>query len=78
MASCCEVHCPQLEGDDPDLAINWPVKDPIISERDRNNPSLREVFDGKETGDLGAANRMNNQGIVQSSGCEAGERKPKT
>ncbi|MBI2596836.1 dTDP-4-dehydrorhamnose 3,5-epimerase family protein [Candidatus Daviesbacteria bacterium] len=33
--------------DDPDLKINWPVKNPIISERDRNNPKLRELFPGK-------------------------------
>jgi len=33
---------------DPELAIAWPVEDPILSERDRNNPSFREVFDGNE------------------------------
>ncbi len=33
--------------DDPDLNIEWPVKDPIISERDKNNPTLREVFPEK-------------------------------
>lgn len=27
--------------DDPDLNIKWPVKNPIISERDKNNPKLR-------------------------------------
>jgi dTDP-4-dehydrorhamnose 3,5-epimerase len=29
--------------DDPELGIDWPVKEPILSERDRNAPSWREV-----------------------------------
>ncbi len=33
--------------DDPDLAINWPVKNPVISERDKNNPKLRQLFPEK-------------------------------
>src|SRR3990167_1233999 len=33
--------------DDPDINIKWPIKDPIISERDRNNPKLRELFPEK-------------------------------
>lgn len=33
--------------DDPDLNIGWPIKDPIISERDRNNPKLRDLFPEK-------------------------------
>ena len=33
--------------DDPDLAITWPIEDPIISERDRNNPTLREMYPEK-------------------------------
>jgi dTDP-4-dehydrorhamnose 3,5-epimerase len=32
---------------DPDLAIKWPIAEPIISERDRNNPSLRELYPEK-------------------------------
>ena len=33
--------------DDPDLNIKWPVKNPIISERDKNNSTMRELFPGK-------------------------------
>lgn len=35
--------------DDPDLKINWPVKNPIISQRDSNNPRLRDLFPEKLT-----------------------------
>jgi dTDP-4-dehydrorhamnose 3,5-epimerase len=30
--------------DDPDLAVAWPVAEPIVSDRDRANPSLAEVL----------------------------------
>lgn len=33
--------------DDPDLSINWPIKNPLISERDENNPKLRDLFPEK-------------------------------
>jgi len=32
---------------DPDLAINWPIENPIISERDKGNPTLRQMFPEK-------------------------------
>lgn len=32
---------------DPDLNINWPIKDPIISQRDRENITLRQAFPEK-------------------------------
>ncbi len=32
---------------DPDLNIPWPVKNPIVSERDRGNPTLRQLFPEK-------------------------------
>lgn len=33
--------------DDPDLNIKWPVGNPIISDRDKNNPRLRDLFPDK-------------------------------
>lgn len=30
--------------DDPDLAVAWPIRDPVLSERDRHNPTMRELF----------------------------------
>ena len=35
--------------DDADLNIKWPVKDPVISDRDKNNPTLRDLFPEKFT-----------------------------
>lgn len=32
---------------DPDLKIHWPVRKPIVSERDKNNPTLRQLFPEK-------------------------------
>jgi dTDP-4-dehydrorhamnose 3,5-epimerase len=29
--------------DDPALAVEWPVEEPLVSERDRNNPPLSEI-----------------------------------
>jgi dTDP-4-dehydrorhamnose 3,5-epimerase len=44
---CSEVYVPSCERglrwDDPDLAIDWPVTNPVISERDRKHPSFSEL-----------------------------------
>ena len=31
--------------DDPELAVAWPISDPILSERDRRHPTLQQVHD---------------------------------
>ncbi len=42
------VYAPELEiavaYDEPDLAIPWPLADPVLSERDRGAPRLAEVL----------------------------------
>jgi dTDP-4-dehydrorhamnose 3,5-epimerase len=44
---CSDLYHPDSEGgliwNDPDLAIEWPVKDPIISDKDRRNGYLRDL-----------------------------------
>ena len=46
---CSEAYDPKAEfsvrWDDPELAIPWPIADPVLSERDRQAPLLREVRD---------------------------------
>jgi dTDP-4-dehydrorhamnose 3,5-epimerase len=32
-----------LAWNDPDVAIPWPVEDPVLSNRDRRNPTLLEA-----------------------------------
>jgi len=34
--------------DDPTLAVNWGTLHPILSERDRNNPGVKDLFPGLE------------------------------
>ena len=29
--------------DDPEVGVTWPIRDPILSARDRSNPTLREL-----------------------------------
>ena len=44
---CSDFYAPHCEGgllwDDPDLGIHWPVRDPILSERDRAHPRFRDL-----------------------------------
>ena len=32
--------------DDPEIGIEWPIADPVLSERDRNAPGLAEISAG--------------------------------
>lgn len=42
-----DIYRPQEEGgvrwNDPDLGIEWPIEDPILSDRDRRQPLLKEI-----------------------------------
>jgi dTDP-4-dehydrorhamnose 3,5-epimerase len=46
---CTDLYDPASEigiaWDDPELAIRWPAAEPVLSERDRRNPSLASVRD---------------------------------
>lgn len=47
MYKCTDYYVPEDEGgicwDDPDLAIEWPVKTPILSDRDQGLSLIREL-----------------------------------
>ena len=38
-------HDRAIRWNDPELKINWPIKEPILSEKDKNAPFLREIID---------------------------------
>jgi dTDP-4-dehydrorhamnose 3,5-epimerase len=44
---CTELYAPGAEGsvlwNDPDLGIDWPIAEPLLSEKDRAAPRLREI-----------------------------------
>lgn len=44
---CSDFYAPEFEQgirwDDPQLAIDWPVEQVILSDKDRNNPSLNDL-----------------------------------
>ena len=47
MYKCSEYYAPESEAgicwNDPDLAIPWPIQNPILSQRDSNFPQLRAI-----------------------------------
>jgi dTDP-4-dehydrorhamnose 3,5-epimerase len=46
---CSDVYVPQdqvgVRWDDPDLGIEWPLQDPILSDKDRQAPFLRDLVE---------------------------------
>ena len=40
---------PSVAWDDPDLAVDWPVDDPFLSDADSANPTLRDMFPAHPT-----------------------------
>lgn len=44
---CTDMYNPQAEGsilwNDPDLGIDWPIEEPLLSDKDKDAPRLNEV-----------------------------------
>lgn len=49
---CTDLYFPQDEGsllwNDPDVAIAWPLENPLLSEKDQRNPTLSDLLGRKE------------------------------
>lgn len=45
---------PAVAWDDPDLAIPWPITEPLLSAKDARNPTMRELFPGRIPASLGS------------------------
>jgi dTDP-4-dehydrorhamnose 3,5-epimerase len=43
--SAAQENC--IRWDDPDLAIDWPIPEPILSEKDRRAPCLKDLPRGR-------------------------------
>ncbi|CAN5368847.1 dTDP-4-dehydrorhamnose 3,5-epimerase [soil metagenome] len=41
-----DIDKPSVAWDDPDLAVRWPVAEPVLSDADAANPPLRALFPG--------------------------------
>ncbi|MAD01157.1 MULTISPECIES: dTDP-4-dehydrorhamnose 3,5-epimerase [Pseudomonas] len=50
---CTDYYQPQDEGgvlwNDPALAIDWPVSEPKLSDKDRQNPTLQTLLEGSQS-----------------------------
>lgn len=48
---CTDFYHPECDGgirwDDPEIGIDWPVKEPLLSEKDRKQPLLKDVPTGR-------------------------------
>lgn len=48
---CTDLYYPECDAgvrwDDPELGIDWPVREPLLSAKDRNQPLLKDVQTGR-------------------------------
>ena len=47
MYKCDELYSPECDGgirfDDPEIGVEWGVENPILSEKDKNAPYLKDI-----------------------------------
>jgi len=64
---CTDFYNPQAEGgilwNDPDIGIAWPIDTPVLSEKDRNYPRLKDLPPGRlPQAQTGATHRQEGAG----------------